>query len=192
MRLVLRRKSSPRRDSHYLRSRRGVSPIIAELILVAVTVSIGFAFWTSANSTAGTKVSGFVEKSSSNINKIKEDFVMVNTAFNYDHSSNPPNPTSGMITIWVYNIGLLETEISQIQVERKSTQEVAVFDSSKFVLGSTNCISPTISIEELDCIVVDLNDPSSGPTITIVSGEIYVVLGTALRGTTATLQEVSP
>ncbi|MEE9283628.1 MAG: hypothetical protein V3U49_06100, partial [Nitrososphaerales archaeon] len=113
-------------------------------------------------------------------------------AFNYDHSSNPPNPTSGMITIWVYNNGLLETEIIQIQVERKSTQEVAVFDSSKFVLGSTNCISPAISIEELDCIVVDLNDPSSGPTISIASGEIYVVLGTAFRGTTATLQEVAP
>ncbi len=188
----MRRKSSSKRDSHPLRSRQGVSPIIAELILVAITVSIGFAFWTSANSTAGTQLSGFVEKSSSNVNKIKEDFVMVNTAFNYDHSSNPPNPTSGMITIWVYNNGLLETEIIQIQVERKSTQEVAVFDSSKFVLGSTNCISPAISIEELDCIVVDLNDPSSGPTISIASGEIYVVLGTAFRGTTATLQEVAP
>ncbi len=160
--------------------------------MIAVTVSIGFAFWTSANSTAGTQLSGFVEKSSSNVNKIKEDFVMVNTAFNYDHSSNPPNSTSGMITLWVYNNGLLETEIIQIQVERKSTQEVAVFDSSKFVLGATNCISPTISIEELDCIVVDLNDPSSGPLITIASGEIYVLLGTALRGTTATLQEVAP
>lgn len=181
-----------RRNAQHPRSRRGVSPVIAEVILIAITVAIGFAFWTSANSTAGTQLSTFVEKSSSNVNKIKEDFVMVNIAFNYDHSSNPPNSTNGMITLWVYNNGLLETELIQIQVERKSTQEVAVFDSSKYVLGSTNCISPTISIEELDCIVVNLNDPSSGPTITIAGGEIYVVLGTALRGTTITLQEVAP
>jgi len=175
---------------HRSRSRQGVSAVIAEVILVAITLSIGVAFWSSAQTTAGTQLQTFVNRATSNINRMNENFVVVNLAFDYDHSV--PATTSGMITIWFYNNGDLPTNVTQVQIQRISTQEVATFDKPKFILGATNCTTEEMDPSAFTCLVVDLADPSSGPTITITSGEIYKVTTTVTRGNTGTLQEVAP
>ncbi len=172
------------------RSHQAVSPVIAEVILVAVTLSIGVAFWSTAQTTAGAQLQTFVNKATSNINRMNENFVIVNLAFDYDHSV--PTTTSGMITIWFYNNGGLPTNITQVQIQRMSTQEVATFEKPKFVLGGTNCISEELALGAFTCLVVDLADPSSGPIISITSSEIYKVTTTVTRGNTGTLQGVAP
>ena len=117
---------------------------------------------------------------------------MVNLAFNYSHAADPPTTPDGVITIWFYNNGKLGTNITQIQVQRVSTQEVATFEKPKFVLGSSNCTTESMNADSFTCVVVDLADPTSGPVITIASGETYKVTTTVTRGKTGTLQELAP
>ncbi|MEE8115019.1 MAG: hypothetical protein V3T23_11785 [Nitrososphaerales archaeon] len=171
---------------------RAVSPVIAEMILVALTVTIGLAFWGSANSIAGSQLQTFVNTATSDINEMNENFVIVNLGFNYSHAADPPTTPDGVITVWFYNNGKLATNITQIQVQRVSTQEVATFEKPKFVLGGTNCISEKMNVTSFTCVVVDLADPTSGPVITIASSETYKVTTTVTRGRTATLQEAAP
>ena len=150
---------------------RAVSPVIAEIILVGLTLTLGAAFWSTARTTGGAQLQTYVDDAASDINEMNENFVIVNLGFNYSHAADPPTTPDGVITVWFYNNGKLATNITQIQVQRVSTQEVATFEKPKFVLGGTNCISEKMNVTSFTCVVVDLADPTSGPVITIASSE---------------------
>ena len=86
--------------------KRAVSAVIANLIMVSITLAIGFALWTSVNSTAGTTLQGHANQTASNVNEIREDFVITVIAFE--------QPSPGEVTIWFYNNGGLQTDIHQV------------------------------------------------------------------------------
>ena len=136
---------------------RAVSPVIAEIILVGLTLTLGAAFWSTARTTGGAQLTTYVEDAASDINKINENFIISNFAFDYDQSAAPPAATAGMITVWFYNNGKLGTDIAQFQLQRVSTQEVATFELPEFVLGATNCTTESMNASSSTCIVVDVN-----------------------------------
>ena len=86
--------------------KKAVSAVIANMIMVSITLALGFAFWTAVNSQAGALLSNSNERTVADINQLNEDFVITLIAFDY--------PVSGNVTVWFYNTGGLATEINQI------------------------------------------------------------------------------
>lgn len=83
-------------------SRKGVSPVIATTIIIAVTLVVGFAVFAFVNSEAATASGAFGQSTATYVNQLKERFVITNVAFNY--------PSSGKITVWFYNNGAINTQ----------------------------------------------------------------------------------
>jgi len=83
------------------RIRKGVSPVIATVIIITVTLVVGFAVFSFVNSEAAVASGAMGQSTASYVNYLKERFVITNVAFNY--------PTSGQVTIWFYNNGAVNT-----------------------------------------------------------------------------------
>ncbi len=86
--------------------KKAVSAVIGNMIMVSITLALGFVFWTSVNSQAGATLTSYSEQTAADLNQLNEDFVISLIAFDY--------PVSGNVTIWFYNNGGLGTEINQI------------------------------------------------------------------------------
>jgi archaellum component FlaF (FlaF/FlaG flagellin family) len=88
------------------RIRKGVSPVIATTIIISLTLIVGFATWSFVNSEAATASTAFGQSTASNVNYLRERFVITNVAFN----------SNGTITIWFYNNGAVNTQIKEIYI----------------------------------------------------------------------------
>ena len=86
--------------------KKAVSAVIGNMIMVSITLALGFVFWTSVNTQAGATLTSYSEQTAADLNQLNEDFVITLIAFDY--------PVSGNVTIWFYNNGGLGTEINQI------------------------------------------------------------------------------
>lgn len=87
-------------------SQMGVSAIIGNLMMVSVTLVVGFSLWTSTNSTASSTLEDYTNQAADDINHIKEDFVITLISFDY--------PDPGKITLWFFNSGEIDTEIIEL------------------------------------------------------------------------------
>lgn len=88
-----------------MRSRRAVSALVGTIMMVALVIPLSFAVWAFANSAVGQTVNAQAERVSSDINTLSEKIVLVNMAF---------SPTNEEVTLYVYNNGLLDTEITAV------------------------------------------------------------------------------
>lgn len=89
------------------KSRRGISPVIATTIILAITIVLGLALWSFANSGVGTATVKYSEA----VNEYGEivrhhRYVIANVDF------NNPNPPANQVSFWIYNNGKLNTTIS--------------------------------------------------------------------------------
>ncbi|MEM3382603.1 MAG: hypothetical protein QXD42_06765 [Nitrososphaerales archaeon] len=118
------------------RNKKGVSPVIATTIIITLTLIVGFATWSFVNSEAAAASSAFGESTASNVNYLREKFVITNAAFNY--------PNNGKITIWLYNNGAVNTQIKEIFIGTSTTSMIKVssFTSNPSILevGKSCCI----------------------------------------------------
>ena len=103
------------------RANLAVSAVIANLIMVSITMAIGFALWTSVNTTAGTTLQRNADQTVNDVNELNEDFVITLIAFDY--------PLAGNVTVWFYNNGGLETEIRQVFFGNVSSSLVSIIFS---------------------------------------------------------------
>ncbi|MEM2872890.1 MAG: archaellin/type IV pilin N-terminal domain-containing protein [Nitrososphaerales archaeon] len=98
------------------RIRKGVSPVIATTIIITLTLVVGFAVWSFVNSEAAAASGAFGESTASNVNYLREKFVITNAAFN----------SNGTITIWFYNNGAVNTQIKEIYIGTSTTSMIKV------------------------------------------------------------------
>jgi flagellin-like protein len=87
------------------RIRKGVSPVIATTIIIAITLVVGFASWSFVNSGASAASGVIGQSTASNVNYLRERFVITNVALDY---------TNNRITVWFYNNGAINTKIVEI------------------------------------------------------------------------------
>ncbi len=83
------------------------------MIMVSITVAIGGALWASVNSTAGTTLAQYTDRTAQYVNQVNEDFVITIIAFD--------TPVTGNVTVWMFNNGGLATEINGIFFGNVST-----------------------------------------------------------------------
>src|SRR2546423_793444 len=81
------------------RSRSGVSPVIATTIILAITIALGLALWSFANSGVGAATFAYANVITQYGDFVSDKFVITNVAFNY--------PANDQVTFWVYNSGKL-------------------------------------------------------------------------------------
>jgi len=94
---------------HFFKNRRkraGVSPVVATTIILAVTVTIGLALWSFANSAFGTASREYGEVITEYSRFTSDRFVIANVDFN--------NPGANEMAFWVYNAGKFETTVNSV------------------------------------------------------------------------------
>ncbi len=97
-----------------VRKRKGVSPVIASTLLIAVTLAVGIIVWSFVIGQASVASGAMGESTASNVNYLRERFVIANVAY---------NPGEGVeVAIWFYNNGGVDTEIVEIFMGESETQ----------------------------------------------------------------------
>jgi FlaG/FlaF family flagellin (archaellin) len=96
------------------RSREGVSPVIATTIILAITVTMGLALWSFANSGVSTATTQYADVVTDYGKFAADKFVILSVAFDYP---NPPD--SNDLTLWLYNSGTSSTTIQSVIVSCK-------------------------------------------------------------------------
>ncbi|MGQ9719232.1 MAG: hypothetical protein ACUVWK_05285 [Nitrososphaerales archaeon] len=107
------------------RIKKGVSPVIATTIIIGVTLAVGFATWGFASGAIGSLLQSQGETVSSDINNLRERFVIVNVNISV---------SGDKVTVWVYNNGRIPTEITDIFVGGSSTSMIEVPDGNYTVI----------------------------------------------------------
>jgi len=93
------------------RRRAGVSPVIATTIILAITITLGLALWSFANSAFGTANLEYAEVITEYSRFTSDRFVIANIDFN--------NPSADAIAFWIYNSGKFETTINSVIISCK-------------------------------------------------------------------------
>lgn len=115
-------------------SRKGVSPVVGTVIIVAVTLVVGFAVMSFVRTESAASTSALGASSSSYTNQLRERFVITNLAFDITYSGGSFVSSSGYITFWVYNNGNITAGIIQVFIGKSPTSLTPV---SSFSLNPT-------------------------------------------------------
>jgi flagellin-like protein len=88
-----------------IKSRRGISPVIATTIILAITIALGLALWGFANSGVGTATTKYSEAVNEYGDIVRyHRFVIANVDFD--------NPAANEVAFWIYNNGKVNATIS--------------------------------------------------------------------------------
>jgi flagellin-like protein len=108
------------------RQRRGVSPVIATTIILAVTISLGLALWGFANSGIGNAMVQYSEAVNEYGDIVRNHrYVIANMDFD-----NPAATPPSHMSFWIYNNGKVETTISEAHLIVTCKDCSAAFDPS--------------------------------------------------------------
>ncbi|WP_415281155.1 hypothetical protein [Candidatus Nitrososphaera sp. FF02] len=88
------------------RKKAGISPVIATTVILAITVSLGLALWSFANSGVSATTAQYADVITDYGKYASDRFVIVNVAYDY--------PLADRATVWVYNSGQLTTDVANI------------------------------------------------------------------------------
>jgi hypothetical protein len=97
------------------RRRSGVSPVIATTIILAITVTLGLALWSFANSGVGTATQDYAEVVTDYSKFTSDKFVVPSVAYDYADGAASAND----LTVYVYNSGRFDTQILSVIVTCK-------------------------------------------------------------------------
>ena len=126
------------------------------MIMLGVTLTLGFAIWGYANNQAGVLIEGYSVSTAQHVNQLKEDFITVTISFNFANDE---------VTVWFYNNGKITTSVTSI-----------FFGTS---LGSLSPVSfsPPVTIAPGEIASTTFS------WINLQPGETYYVKATAQYGT---------
>ena len=94
------------------RSRRAASEVMGAVLMMAVTLTVGFAVWAWASGSATASERNFGNGIAANINCLNENYVIVNAGFSSGNSKQ--------VTLWLYNSGNITIVISTLQISNST------------------------------------------------------------------------
>lgn len=170
--------------------RRGLSPIVAELLLVAITVSIGSTLFFVASSSIGGYTNGFSLLFDQNANAAKEIYMV-----EYAQFTSGAQPT---VNITIRNVGYVETELASVSLFNLTSVGNAT-TSGVFTL-TTN---PPLAVNSTNNAISYCTESGSVIVIPVgtfcqvsvqfdwVSGAAYNVVISTERGNSVIVQEIA-
>jgi flagellin-like protein len=176
--------------------RRGITEIMATVLMVAVTVITGFAVWGYVNGEAGVASRSYGNSVAANVQFLEERFTIVQVGFN-----------TGAVTIYFYNTGSINFQIASVSVYDSAKATIYDIYTSSGVTDQLNsgCSvaaatveSPVIGTGSSDFVVdqgaigsITLTLPTSSMNASCTgssswtAGTTYYVSVTGLYGNTA-------
>ncbi len=116
-----------------------MSPVIATTILLAVTVVLGLALWSYANSGVGSATKSYADVVTNYGRFTSDTFIVPTIAYDY--------PATGDLDVWVYNSGSFDTTIQSVIVSCKvCTVQISpeTLDQSSLISGDMVVASKTL------------------------------------------------
>src|SRR5262245_24975750 len=92
-------------------SRRGVSPVIATTIILAITIVLGLSLWSFANSGVSAATQTYSDVVTEYGRYVSDKFVVPTAAF------DRPDPDD--VTVWIFNSGSFATEVQSVIITCK-------------------------------------------------------------------------
>jgi flagellin-like protein len=105
------------------KKRAGVSPVIATIIIIAITIVTGLALFAYTNSQADVATAAFSQEATDYINYRNDRFVVANLSFNESDSCITATPEY-CLTAYVFNNGNLPVTITTISAGKDDSQMV--------------------------------------------------------------------
>jgi flagellin-like protein len=155
---------------------RAVTPVIGTVLMIGVTLAVGFAAWDWARSAAVSSENTFGNAIVSNMNYLKENYVIVNANFSATATQN--------VTLWFFNSGNATVYIKQTLISNVSSTSPWTNSTSK--LSSTNtagcgfCLK--LPVGQITQIQLKVNTAFK-------AGVIYTVKAVGQYGNTYTYQQ---
>jgi hypothetical protein len=155
-------------------SRAAVSEIIGAVILLGATILVGLVAFAWARGAAANSESNFGNAVGSNINYLKENFVIVNVNF----SSTAPKS----FTEWIYNAGNVTAYIKQVWASNSTWNSGAISGLNSTYTSKFSCYCLVIHAQTLSLITVQ-------GSASFVSGDFYKFSALGVYGNTNTYQQ---
>jgi len=158
-------------------SKRAITPVIGAVLMIGITIAVGFATWAWARSSAQSSELNFGNAIGSNINYLKENFETVNVNFSSSAQQSA--------TLWFYNSGNTTVYVKQIWISNITSS----FSQTFTTLNSTkttqfNCYCLEIHPQSVAFITLSLNSPTVFHT-----GVVYQFKSLGVYGNTNTFQQ---
>ena len=147
------------------RQRLAVSEVIGAVILIGVTMAVGFAAWAWARSAATTGEGNLA-------NAATETFVILNANFNSSSSSK--------VTVWLYDSGAVPVYISAIAISNSTWAYVNSTLSTSKGPACVNCLQ--INSNQIRSISLNVNT-------SFKTGSLYTIKAIGEYGTVSSYQE---
>jgi flagellin-like protein len=113
------------------KSRRAASEVMGVIILLALTIAVGFAAWAWARGAASNSEKNFGNAINSDISCLNENFVITNVNFS--------TPNSQKVTVWFFNNGAGNLNVSLTTVSNSTWS----YSSSSVVSVKTGSVVPS-------------------------------------------------
>ena len=151
--------------------KRGVSPVIATTIILAITIVLGLSLWSFANSGVSTATQSYADVVTEYGRFTADRFVIASVAFNH--------PSPDHLTIWVYNSGRSDTTVAAVLLTCKDCASFTPVQLTEADLtdGSMTVSPKTLQDMEFDALV------------TFTSGKTYQVQVISETGAHQTLYQ---
>lgn len=112
------------------RSVSAVSVVLGSVLMIAVTLAVGFAAWSWASSTAVSSENVYGKSVASNISYLNERFVISNANFSATTGQN--------VSVWIYNDGNLTVNIKQIWISNTTAASGEQWSNTTTKLSNSN------------------------------------------------------
>ncbi len=167
--------------AHIVKS-RGVSQILASLILITITLGVGFGLFGYVNSAVTTAEGAYQNALQLQINELQESFIIASANF-----------SSNELTIWFFNNGNINSSIIQIIIWNATSSLLVTYNDTFVVKGG---ISYAASSYEDPVLPLFLQTEavtaikSTLPTGTFNDGRVYNIKAIGTYGNSYTYFQV--
>jgi len=146
-------------------------------MMVALVIPLSFAVWAFANSAVGQTVNAQAERVSSDINTLSEKIVLVNMAF---------SPSGDQVTLYVYNNGLVETEITAVYYGIGSPS--SLIPTGQITFPAT----PPYTVQKGKFVTITFDRCAPTPCLPSITGQTVHVKVVAKYGTASAYFQKAP
>jgi hypothetical protein len=94
------------------RSKRGISPVISNLILLAAVLGAGMFLWWFALTRTSIATTDYADTVSEGIEKVEERFVI-------EHVQIVKDSPNWNVSVWIYNYGKINVNITDIYLDHE-------------------------------------------------------------------------
>ncbi len=132
------------RSRRLMRSKRGITPVVATIILSAVVIAVGGAVWSYSQGAATVIANDYVNSTMTLLNEIIERFTVEHVSYE-----------TGILHVWIYNYGDVD-----IVLDIYANATGGVFSSS---LGNTvssktiRCVNVSITLNSGDEVAIKVH-----------------------------------